>query len=186
MGNEVVLVIGLAESNRNAHCPLSDLEFLVRSCESDKSPVEVGQVVTEHVGRVPLWIDGDEDHQGLAGDVRVLVEHLGQLRQVNRTDVRARGVAEVDQRQPAFGLLGECEGVAVDVGQGEVRLRSGRLDGDSREVTGGPAKPRGPLAGTQREGDGQNRQYQPRRIPQAGCALDEPCGRFEACCHTGI
>ena len=64
--------------------------------------------------RVALGVDGDEEHLNLVGLVAQPFEHLFQLAQRGRADIRAVGVTEEDQHDLAF-LLAQVEIAQVNL-----------------------------------------------------------------------
>ena len=113
------------------------------TAEADKGLVEVVQPGAEHGLPVASGVDGHEDDQdALAEILGLAVVGIGDVGHRGRACVRAVGVAEVEIGQLAAGASEEIEGLAVGVGEGEVRCARPRLGYESvqprsRRRTGG-------------------------------------------------
>ena len=151
-GDSGVIGVGTAAGNGDLEIGWTDghaggllgrIEFLGGSRESHKTRVESAEVVPEHIWGVAIGVDGHEHDDGISGEFRVLIEHLGQLRQMNRADVRAGGVPEVEKCELAFGLCREVEWPAVDVRQRELGFRPGWFDRLPGQLTGAGSRPGG-------------------------------------------
>ena len=101
----------------------------VSPAQADERRVESVEPCAQAGGRVALRVVGDEYHLDPArvGGWHIL-ERLGDVRHVHRTDVGAVGIAEEEQDDVSVGFLAEVERAAFGIGQRERRLF---LGGDS-------------------------------------------------------
>ncbi len=104
---------------RDSDGHLRGLELRLRPGKTDEPAVEPVEELPDLVGRVAFGVDGDEHHFGVTGDFGDAVEHLGDLSKMDRADVRAIEVAEVQERQPAIGLGDELVRLTRRVGERE-------------------------------------------------------------------
>ena len=74
------------------------LDLLVRAGQADHLLVHVLGEIADHLGRVALGVDGDEDRRHAVAPVCQQIDGVGVARGVEGADVGAEGVAEVDQR----------------------------------------------------------------------------------------
>ena len=127
---------------------IDDLELLghvggrlVVAVQAEKRRIERGHVMGEHVARVALRVDGDEQHLHAARVRSELLHRGGELRERRRAEIRALRIAEKDDDGLA-AKVGERTRLAVMVDQMEVAAegRPGHvraLELGRRRATGG-------------------------------------------------
>ena len=108
------------------------------STEADEGRIEGIEPAAQARGIVAIRIIGHEDDLDPA---RIrgwhVLERLGDVRHVHRTDVGAMRIAEEQQGDVTIGFLAEIEGLPLGIGEGECRLFLRRRKGQSLDLVGG-------------------------------------------------
>src|SRR6185436_100091 len=144
--------------------PPLDSVYLIKSApEADEFRVELVEPRADDLGRIAVGIGGDEYDFHLPLDLGIEgVECRGDVREVDRTDVRAMGIAEEEQRDLALGLLAEIELRSVGRGEREVGLGNRLAKRRSRE----------------------SRRIEGLRLLVASQESEKQGGRTEGCCGS--
>lgn len=111
--------------------------------------VEVAHVGAKHFGRIPLWIDGDEDHLefvSVASEELLDARHLAQGR---RTHVGALGEAE-EHRDDVAPKVVQFPGSPGMIDERKIARIGSTGDIDALELTAWPGQPEREPSGSER------------------------------------
>lgn len=105
MVDEIIFVIPILFPEVGFIGPAGRLDLFHRSGEADHALVQIERKLPNDFGRIPIRVDGNEDRRHVLSAFIQNVDHLGVARYVQRTDIGAERVPEIDQRRTVQNIL---------------------------------------------------------------------------------